>query len=495
MAKNFTQFQEITGLKVTDEGSGDVTVTSTAERDMYVVGYADNEPDGERRYTLESIIHLTDKSDVGLEHVTNESKQTMFTDPAFTSADEGSGVSITGDLTVTGDFTVVGEGSQVVMETTVTQTSAMEIENDGTDVALKVIQTGSENIAEFKDGAENAMVIGGDGNVGIGVGPQGGKTLTVAGDVEVGSLVTTSNGANIQGRDLQADGTKLDTIAADADVTVEVLNNVFQSMVSNGAADPKRGLDLLEDGDIFHKTLALSANKPANWWTNNSAAIIAKHGHNHGEPQDAGDAHYGTWDASEQKLYSIEAEADVTGAHSEDIIFGDIPDGPWNGNTGNSFVKMLSAESDKLRDIHTVDPSLTNSNTDSDVQLLTQENIVEAYQSGYIDFWSSENETDYRNTFIPAVTGAVQNSINPGTNLPYKQDELNELFDKTEAAGLAVLDDVEITSSLEVKDVTVQDTGSLSIGTSAGMTTIVNIEGTELHFVNGLLVEYIDGDA
>ena len=494
MAKNFTQFQEITGLKVTDGESGNVTVTSTAERDMYVVGYADNEPDGERRYTLESIIHLTDKSDVGLEHATNESKETMFTDPAFTSADEGSGVSITGDLTVTGDFTVVGEGSQVVMETTVTQTSAMEIENNGTDVALKVIQTGNDNIAEFKDGAENAMVIGGDGNVGIGVGPQGGTKLTVAGAVEVGSLTTTGDGTNIQGRDLQADGDKLDTVSAKADVTVEVLGRVFNAMVANGEVGVK-GLDKLEDGDIYHKTLALSANKPANWWTNNSANIIAKHGHDHGEPQDVGDAHYGTWDASEQKLYSIESEADVTGAHSEDIIFADIPDGPWNGNTGNSFVKMLSAESDKLRDIHTVDPLLTNSNTDSDVQLLTQENIVDAYQSGYGDFWSSDDELDYRNTFIPAVTGSIQNSINSDTNKPYEQDELKVLFGKAESAGLAVLDDVEITSSLEVKDVTVQDTGTLSIGTSAGMTTIVNIEGTELHFVNGLLVQYIDGDA
>lgn len=495
MAKNFTQFQEISGSKSTDEVTGNVTVTTEAERDMYAVGYDDNEPGGERRYTLESIIHLTDKSDVGLEHVTNESKETMFTDPTFTSAEDGTGVNITGDLTVTGDFTVAGTGSEVTMETTVTQTSAFEVENEGTSTALKVVQSGTEPIAEFLDDEDIAMIIDHNGNIGMGVSPQLGNTLTVVGAVDVGSLSATE-GANIQGRDLQADGNKLDTIQANADVTVSVLDNVANALVVNGEPGVK-GFDFLEDGDIYKKIEKDAIDKPGDWWATNGVAINEQYSYLVSEPSVSGDIAHGLWDASREKLYSVETGADVTGAHSKDITYNDIPDGPWMGSTGTTHVKMLSAEREKLTELtigSSVDPALTSGNIDDEEGLLTQQNIVDAYHAGYVDFWSSNNEQEYRNTIVPTVTAATINSINPETAEPYKQDELKAVFGKSEAAGLAVFDDVEVTDSLEVKDLTVQETGSLSIGTSGGMTTVVNIEGTELHFVNGLLVDYVDGD-
>ncbi len=70
-----------------------------------------------------------------------------------------SGLTVQGDLTVTGDFTC--------LETTVSLTSAMDITNTGTGPALVVNQTGSNDIVNFQDDGASAFYIEDGGFVGL----------------------------------------------------------------------------------------------------------------------------------------------------------------------------------------------------------------------------------------------------------------------------------------------------------------------------------------
>ena len=103
MAKNFTQFTQISGEKTSDQ-DGNVTKTTMVNdrANMHVVGYETNQPEGERRFTIDSILLAGEKSDVGLEFVDNESKETMFTDSTFTGNTTADNLKINGDLEVVG---------------------------------------------------------------------------------------------------------------------------------------------------------------------------------------------------------------------------------------------------------------------------------------------------------------------------------------------------------------------------------------------------------
>ena len=72
-----------------------------------------------------------------------------------------SGLTVQGDLTVTGDFTC--------LDTTISVTSALSVQNAGTGPALIVNQTGSNDIVDFRDDGTSAFYIEDGGNVGIGI--------------------------------------------------------------------------------------------------------------------------------------------------------------------------------------------------------------------------------------------------------------------------------------------------------------------------------------
>ena len=105
MAKNFTQFQEISGTADNTSGVREHNLPDTVNKDTaYVVGYVSDDPGGEARFSLRSILLTCDQVDIGLHNVTNESKETMFTSPTFT----GETITIEGDLQVNGSVTSTG---------------------------------------------------------------------------------------------------------------------------------------------------------------------------------------------------------------------------------------------------------------------------------------------------------------------------------------------------------------------------------------------------
>ena len=76
MAKNFTDFQEITGTytpPTVADGVNQGAKETHASKDMYLVGYDVDEPGGERRFTIDSVLLAASAHHVGLENVENKS--------------------------------------------------------------------------------------------------------------------------------------------------------------------------------------------------------------------------------------------------------------------------------------------------------------------------------------------------------------------------------------------------------------------------------------
>ena len=87
MAKNFTDFQQVTGAytaPATNDGSMTGGTVTDATSSMYLVGYDTDSPDGERQYTIESVLLAADKYHVGLENVDNVSNQFLLNDTTLT---------------------------------------------------------------------------------------------------------------------------------------------------------------------------------------------------------------------------------------------------------------------------------------------------------------------------------------------------------------------------------------------------------------------------
>lgn len=487
MAKNFTQFQEIDGTKVTDTETGNVTRTSDAAQDMYLVGYASNAPDGERRYTLRSLLYTAAPGDIGLEHVTNESKETMFDDSTFT------GSTTADDLVVKGDLTV--EGSRVEIETQQHISKIFYVENNNIGIPMQIKQLdAASNFDLFRiyAGEEPAMFVEPTGNsiypakFGFNTGPdpyQQGQHFSFVGESSFYGNVSASGMVN--GRDMVVDGIKLDTIGTYADRTSLNLENVAAQREAYNVANPsapvsiKKGFDILEDGDDFKKLPTLSADSPTAEWLSQYVPVTLA-------PIQKGQDGYGTWDASEQKLLSIEPEADVTGAHSADIKYNEVPDGPWSGNKDTTYVKTTSADTERLEKydgyntgIRTVEYNLYGTD---DGETLSQQHIVSAYQEGYEYYWSEENDLEYRSTIVPAVTAGVRNKLNAETGKPHETD-----------IGEAILGDVDAESVTAIT-FTTNDVFVVSAGeVYPGLSTEVNVGGDILHFVEGILVKVDEG--
>ena len=383
MAKNFTDFEQVSGsftpATYPDGDAGGYltgTKSTQANRDMFVVGYNTDEPGGERQYTINSVLLAAQASDVGLENVTNESKQYMFNDTTLTGQTTAAELFVTGNLHV--------EGDNVQLNTIINTTSAVEVNCDSQTPALKVTQSGGHDVVQFLydsgNGPENAFNINQFGNIGIGVAADLNTQLVMAGDLSVAGDVYVTG--NVAGRNINQDGTKLDDIDNRADVTCVNLSNVSQRLQFFKDVVPgfdelevKKGLDILEDGDDFKKIpTSMTGVAPA------------------------------INDYSVEKIKSVEFQADVTGDHSADIVLNDVPDGPWTGDTQTTHTRVTSAERARLQTVRGVSNVLYLSDNGGD---LGSSHIVAAYQESYPDFWSSDNETEYRGSIIPELGRAT----------------------------------------------------------------------------------------
>ena len=349
-----------------------------ADKDMYLVGYESDNPHGERRYTVESVLLAASAYHVGLERVDNESKVEMLDNCTLTGTTSADDMIIKGDLRV--------DGARTELNTISMATSAFNVDNNGTTIALLIKQRGDDGIARFLDNEDVALDIADGGNVGIGRSAHPVHKLTVNGSISAAGPMTIEHKVN--NRDMIQDGGKLDNIQPWADVTCINLNTVSTRLAYLKANATEyqhvtvaKGFDLLEDGDNFKKVPTLSA---------------------------AGNTKPGIGDYSVQKLKSVEYQADVTGDHSGDITYNMIPDGPWvpDSTLYNTYVKTTSSESIRLTNVRGVSAQLYNTDNIGAGDFprdITRDDIKMAYQQAYPDFWSTGNETEYRNDVLPTL--------------------------------------------------------------------------------------------
>jgi hypothetical protein len=374
MAKNFTDFQQVSGEYIAPATADGVTsgITNTqATSGMFLVGYEVDEPHGERRYTIDSVLLAASAHHVGLENVSNESKAYMFNNSNLTGVMSADDVIIRGDLTV--------EGDNVVMNTTINSTSALAIESWSpvSDlIALEVNQQGPGPVVRFLEDNNLIMDVGSNGNVGIGIQSSNDSKFTVLGDISASGNIHLTG--SVDGRQLSQDGTKLDNVDPYADLTATSLSDIEARMtwLANNTTEytnlvPQKGFDLLEDGDLWKKV-------PLN--SSTAAPSIG--------------------DYSINKLKSVEHAADKTGDHSADITYNDIPDGPWTQDINTTFVKVTSADHDRLTSVRGVEVSLFAGDEGNDIN---GGHIAGAYHDAYPDFWSSADETEYRNVVLPKL--------------------------------------------------------------------------------------------
>lgn len=449
MAKNFTDFQELTGSFTgsgfTDQTGTTITDTTTS---MHLVGYDDVAPHGERRFTVESVLLAASAYHVGLENVQNISTEDLLNDTTLT------GTTSADDLIVVGNLSV--EGDTVTLNTESFATSAFEVENSGTQIAFKVSQTGANGIARFLDDEDVVLDVADGGWVGIGVEGQSTVALTVAGNISATGEIYV--GGEVDGRHVYEDGLKLDDIQPHADVTSYMLSSVSVRLTELAQESEylnitvAKGFDLLEDGDNFKKVPTVSSVGGA-----------------------------GIGDYSTDKIKSVEYDADVTGDHSADIIFNDVPDGPWNGDADTTYVKVTSAEHDRLISIRgVVSGAGSLYNGDIGVEDINQDDIKNAYHDAYPDFWSSADEIEYRTTVVPQASAAVKNidGIGPAGGM---------------ADGHANLSNVNITESLTAQNAKLGSTVSVASGGGwvQGLTKDIDVGGDVLRFIDGILVDHI----
>lgn len=450
MAKNFTDFQELTGNFTSSgltyqTGSTETDVTSS----MYLVGYDTAIPHGERKYTVESVLLAADAYHVGLENVENISTADLLNDTTMTGHTSADNLTVLGNLVV--------EGDTVKLNTESFATSAFEVENSGTTIAFLVKQTGPQPIARFLDNQDVALDVADGGWVGIGVEGQQNVALTVVGNISATGEIYV--GREVDGRHVYEDGLKLDDIQNHADVTSYMLSSV-STRLTELALEPEyagiivaKGHDLLEDGDIYKKIPAISAMDIT---------------------------------FSKEKIVSIEDNADVTGDHSQDITYNIVPDGPYTGDLDTTFVKITSAEKIRLTTVRGVSAgSGALYNGDGGLADIGPQDIVSSYQQEYPDFWSTANEIEYRSTVVPQASAAVKNI-----------GGMNEGLDD----GHARLSHVTVTNSLTAEDFTVNGDAKLGSTVSVvsggewvqGLTQDFDIGGTMLRFIDGILVDSWD---
>lgn len=497
MAKNFTQFQEVSG-ETTSDGVRTTNLDTYANKDdFYVVGYIEDAPGGEAKFSLRSILIAADPADIGLNNVTNESKTTMFSSPTFTE-----GATINGDLQVNGN--VVATGNNTSVDTLVVTTSAIDVNNNNTAVPLQVTQEtvdGNYDTMRVYSGDEFAMHVNNIGRVGIGTSADDRYQLTIGHITGQDSseatvfINGTLSATAVNGADVAAMDEKLDTIQpwADSVYALQDVSSRLQQMQDNGLnnINVAKGYDLLEDGDTYIKTLSAFTLAPydLNDGHRASDAWHADEGSGLQTPPRQGEAGYGTWDASWEKLRKIEALADNTRANSNTIEYNQVPDGEWTGDATTTFMKMTSAEKALLGEdgLRRVSGTLF---ADDDGDIVTQSYILSAYEEAAGSYyWSEQNDDEY--TGITQVRDAGTEGVKPRA-MNSVQNTLDGNNVRVLADGDAVLNEVEV-SSLSAQDVVisnqlgVQGTDTQNGGIYAGLTTEINVGGHKLYFSDGVL--------
>ncbi len=128
---------------------------------MSTSGVVINQPGNSNDFRVESntdthALFVDGSADkVGIGTANPSKKLHVAGDGLFTS-----GLTVQGDLTVTGDFTC--------LDTTISVTSALSVQNAGTGPALIVNQTGSNDIVDFRDDGTSVFYIEDGGFVGLG---------------------------------------------------------------------------------------------------------------------------------------------------------------------------------------------------------------------------------------------------------------------------------------------------------------------------------------
>lgn len=522
MAKNFTQFQEISGTADATTGLREHNLPDGVDKtDAYVVGYVDDTAGGEARFTLQSILLACDKTDIGLNNVTNESKSTMFNNPHFTTDGVGSYVTVTGDLKVTGSIEATGNLTSV--DTVNVATSALVCYNDGTATPLRVTQAqNTYDVAQFKSGSAMALHIDQDGRVGIGgdavadhqlvVEHIPGQSSSEATVLVVGSLSATGlvNGANIPEIDDKL--ATIDFFATNWTSLHDIENQLTaqNAYIQQNGGTPVpvgKGFDLLEDGDTYVKILSAWTPSPApdtghkasiDWQYDEGLGINPNSG---GVPI-AGEPKYGTWDASYEKLRKIEYGADNTRANSGNIDYSQVPDGPYTGDDTTSFVKMTSAERIALGahssvtgepgGIRTVSKTLY---TGDDSELLTASHIASAYEEQADYHWSESKDDEYsgigtglRTDGTPGIRPRANQAVlnQTATQLPDGDADLGSVTVDTLSGGVVIVED----------EVVVTNPGTASsnpLGADyKGVSTSIDVGGTILHIHNGIIWKIVD---
>lgn len=516
MAKNFTQFQEISGTADNTSGVREHNLPDTIDKDSaYVVGYVSDEPGGEARFSLRSILLTCDQVDIGLHNVTNESKETMFTSPTFT----GETITIEGDLQVNGSVTSTGATTTVDSVTVVTK--ATQINNNGISIPLDINHvSGSEfDTIQVTTGSSLSFHVDSVGRVGIGtdasdnhqltIGHIPGESTTEATLAVIGSISAT--GA-VNGADIEAMDDKLATVELFA-TNWTSLNNVSTKLQAqheynqqNGTGitiQVARGFDLLEDGETYVKMLSSFQLAPiSNVNHRASDAWELDEGNNIGSGTPlAGESGYGTWDASFEKLRKIEYLADNTKANSSTINFSQVPDGPSTGDNETTYVKMTSAERIALGahssvtgepgGIRTVSKTLFTGDTGD---LLTASHITSAYEQQADYHWSQDKDDEYEGQQATRTYGtdgvrlrSIQAVLNKSTTLQADGDaELRDVTVETLSAGV-----IEVETSLVVTN-----PGTIQSNPNSkdyeGLSTSINVGGKILHFENGILWKVTD---
>ena len=504
MAKNFTQFQEVSGETTSDGVRTTNLDTNVNKDDFYVVGYVEDAPGGEAKFSLRSILLAADPADIGLNNVTNESKTTMFTAPLFTQ-----GATINGDLQVNGSVTSTGNNTSV--DTLVVTTSAINVHNDNTAIPLQVTQdtvNGNYDTMRVYSGDEYAMHVNNIGRVGIGTAADDRYQLTIGhitgqDSSEATVLINgTLSATAVNGADVAAMDEKLDTIQpwADSVYALQDVSSRLTAMHDSGMThiNVLKGFDLLEDGETYIKTLSgfvlapydlNDGHKASDAWHIDEGAGLQT-------PPRQGESGYGTWDASWEKLRKIEAFADNTRANSDTIEYNQVPDGEWTGDATTTFMKMTSAEKALLGEdgLRRVSGTLF---ADDDGDIVTQQYILSAYEEAAGDYyWSEANDDEY--TGIAQVRDSGTEGVKPRA-MNSVQNTLDGNNVRVLADGDAVLNEVE-TASLSAQDVVisnqlgVQGTDNNGVGIFAGLTTEINVGGHKLYFSDGVLwkVETLD---
>jgi hypothetical protein len=286
---------------------------------------------------------------------------------------------------------------------------------------------------------------------------------------------------------MQQDGRKLDDLAPYSDVTGIALSSVstdLQYLKDNVAVysgiTVGKGFDILEDGTTYKKIPA-SASTNVNFST--------------------------------EKITGIENGADVTGDHSADIIYNDVPDGPWTGNKATTFVKVTSADRERVTSVRGVSGLLYTGDDGGDI---TNDDIVEAYHEAYPNFWSTSDESEYRNIVVPKVNDVYTDHVAVSANrdaVITKVENTSADWDSVYTSvnnasaswnhsvnnvggtglpdGQAALSDLSISTNLTAAGTT-RISGDLYCLSGAdwkqGLTQEIDVGGTILQFIDGILV-------